>query len=60
MKNQTKWESFEDAKKRIDAERANKKARDKKEIMRQLHDPNISEEQKSELMELLYHGIAIK
>ena len=53
-------ETYESAKERIDAERAKKKAPSKKEIMKQLHDPNISESLKNELTEELYKGIEIR
>jgi hypothetical protein len=59
MKKVTKWESYEDAKKRIEAEQA-KKEETQKEIMKQLRDPNIPAEKKDELVEKLYEGIEIK
>ena len=34
-----------------------KKEPSKKEIMKQLHDPNISEAKKNKLIDLLYKGI---
>ena len=37
-----------------------KKEPSKKEIMKQLHDPKISEAKKNKLMEQLYKGIDIK
>ena len=52
--------SCENAKKRDDEMKAKKKKLSKKEIMRQLHDPNVSEEEKSVLMEELYKGLEIK
>ena len=54
MKKVTKWESYEDAKNRIEAEQA------KEKIIKQLRDPNVPQEKKNELMEELYEGIEIK
>ena len=50
MKKQIKWESYEDAKRRIE----------KEEILKKLRDPNLSNEEKAKLMEKLYEGIDIK
>ena len=54
MKKLTKFESYETAKKRIEAED------EKKEILKRLGDPDLTEEEKNELMERLYDGIEIK
>ena len=50
MKKQIKWESFEDAKLRIERE----------EILKKLQDPNLSAEEKNRLLEILYADIEIK
>ena len=50
MKKEIKWESYEDAKKRIE----------KQEILKKLRGPNLSSEEKAKLMEQLYEGIDIK
>ena len=50
----TKWESYEDAKKRID------EAERKKQIKKKLKDPNLSAEEKDKLMDLLWEGIDVK
>ena len=53
----TKQENCADEKKRIDVKPVKKKEPSKKEIMKRLHDPNVSKEEKNDLMELLYKGI---
>lgn len=50
MKKEIKWESYEDAKKRIE----------KQEILKKLRDHNLSSDEKAKLMEKLYEGIDIK
>ena len=50
MKKETKWESYDDAKKRIE----------KQEILKKLRAPNLSSDEKAKLIEKLYEGIDIK